>query len=173
MSENTLFSKQKVLHLTKTCLSSTIILHILYLNVIEHDSRHEMWLETCGVCLDEKEFYYINHCQCKDLVCRDSFSKIVNCPICRTPYPNWQQRQQWQQDQESQIPLLTVCNYFRLSDIEIKRRLACQYIAIPGSFPSTDFSRRDTVRARNNWNHWFRFFNGRQLTQSYLPIGGC
>lgn len=106
---------------------------------------NEIWLEECGVCLDEKDFYFKNRCQCKDLVCRDCFFRIDKCPFCRSPYAFtvWQPQHQ-QHRHFNLLPLLTADDYFRLSDMEIERWLAGLFVPVPGWFPSTSLSSQDT-----------------------------
>lgn len=134
------------------------------------DMFNEMWLEECGVCLDEKDFYFKNRCQCKDLVCRDCFFRIDKCPFCRSPYAVRVWQPQHQQHRHFNLPpLLTADDYFRLSDMEIERRLAGLFVPVPGWFPSTRLSSQDTARARNNWNYWFHRLNGLERIRPYLP----
>ena len=46
----------------------------------------EIWLETCGVCYEEKESFYVNECSCVNLVCEQCHQCVNKCPFCRHPF---------------------------------------------------------------------------------------
>lgn len=46
----------------------------------------ELWMEECKICLDNQEIYFINECNCKELVCKLCYEKLQKCPYCRYQY---------------------------------------------------------------------------------------
>ena len=57
----------------------------------------ELWGESCGICCETPDIYFVNPCDCKNLVCRDCSYKccrtdplgnhIRRCPYCRYESP--------------------------------------------------------------------------------------
>lgn len=43
------------------------------------------------------------------------------------------------------------------------------YATIPSAESSISLSRKETRRARDNWDYWFHRLNGRERTRAYLP----
>lgn len=86
----------------------------------------ELWEEECVVCLETKDFFFRNKCQCTGLVCQDcivrctvkeKYSSKVNirCPLCRLE------------------TAMVKVYYWRYS-----------------------FEKREADKAKKNWNFWFR-----------------
>lgn len=42
---------------------------------------------TCGVCLDNKKiWYFVNECDCVNMVCKTCKQYLIKCPFCRIEY---------------------------------------------------------------------------------------
>lgn len=46
----------------------------------------ELWSEECDICCDNQEIYFINECDCRELVCKFCFNRLTKCPYCRKLY---------------------------------------------------------------------------------------
>lgn len=113
----------------------------------------EIWIETCGVCLEEREVYFKNECKCTSLVCSSCFQHLKKCPFCRHHF--------------SVTP-------FSVSEQNISMFMEpnmTMFTPIPGVFSSSSLSRRDARKARDNWNYWFRRFDGRIIMRPHLSTG--
>lgn len=109
----------------------------------------ELWLQSCGVCLDnDKELYFVNECKCTSLVCAACFKHIDKCPFCRKSY-------------KSEI---TQSEYSTLFEQDM-------FVPLPGVFRSTLLSRQDANKAKENWNFYFYRFGGRDIMRPHLPQG--
>lgn len=48
---------------------------------------YELWGEECDICLQtDIEYYFINECSCKHLLCLTCVSKLTKCPFCRKQF---------------------------------------------------------------------------------------
>ena len=112
----------------------------------------ELWLETCGVCLDDKEFYFVNECKCTSLVCKSCLKHIDRCPFCRQDY---------------KLDIKSVVKSSE-SSIFLESDVSTFVTPLPGVFPSSSLSRRDARKAKENWNYWFYRFSGRDIMRSHL-----
>lgn len=45
---------------------------------------YELWGEECIICLQhDLEYFFINECSCKHLICITCIAKLNKCPFCR------------------------------------------------------------------------------------------
>lgn len=110
----------------------------------------ELWGEECGVCYEEKCLYFVNKCNCKNIVCRDCYYQISKCPFCRRSY--------------IELPITTFTLTVNRTGIHSDwDDFGFEFYSLPGSFPSSRLNQRDRDRAKRNWNYWFNYFNGREV----------
>ena len=109
-----------------------------------------VWSESCGMCYEEKEIYFKNLCRYKEAVYSDCFQKISKCPFCRSEITKT-------------VPTQAINNNGFLSELDMSLDFASS-----GIYESSDLSRQEADRARENWGICFELLNGRNLLRPYF-----
>ena len=132
-----------------------------------------MWAQECNVCLQERDKFLINFCECTSHICESCYNQVkvhssynnYVCVTCRTP----EKKNKTLFSDYRPRPNLSnnIFIDFEMVDVLAER------VVPPTDIITTTLTESQVKRAKRNWHYWFERLRGHEIVRPYIRQGSA